>query len=259
MDHQRDWPDMSAIQQMLMAFGGGGPSWTPAEIFDGSTLGVWLDPSDLSTVFQDSAATVPGAVGSPVGRIVDKSGNGVDAYQPTTGARPTLESSGGKYWIDCNGSSAWMFLGATAAETDFTTVVVSARATTRSVNRTFLGKPHDTTHTNPFFRWVLYDGSSTLAVRVNGTESILPGTPWPGTTPTSLLFNVPDGAFSAGGTSSTFTPATLTYPSAVQARLFANVAGGELFDGTMASLVIAARDLTSDELTNLAAWTAAAL
>lgn len=64
------------------------------------TQGVWYDPSDLSTVFQDSAGTIPGAVNQPVGRILDISGNGNHASQAVAGNRPTLRSSGGLYWLE---------------------------------------------------------------------------------------------------------------------------------------------------------------
>ena len=64
------------------------------------TQGVWYDPSDLSTVFQDAAGTIPGAVGQPVGRVLDISGNGNHASQAVSGDRPTLRSSGGLYWLE---------------------------------------------------------------------------------------------------------------------------------------------------------------
>jgi hypothetical protein len=39
--------------------------------------GAWYDPSDLTTLFQDSAGTTPvTAVEQPVGKILDKSGGG---------------------------------------------------------------------------------------------------------------------------------------------------------------------------------------
>ena len=51
--------------------------------------GAWYDPSDLSTLFQDSAGTTPvTAVEQPVGRILDKSGRGNHATQATTTKRP---------------------------------------------------------------------------------------------------------------------------------------------------------------------------
>lgn len=59
------------------------PSWVPPDL--------WLDPSDLDTLFQDAAGTTPvTAPGQSVGLVLDKSGNGYHAAQPTAAARPTL-------------------------------------------------------------------------------------------------------------------------------------------------------------------------
>lgn len=53
---------------------GGAVAWTPAELFASGEVGVWYDPSDLTTMFQDSAGTTPvTATGQPVGLILDKS------------------------------------------------------------------------------------------------------------------------------------------------------------------------------------------
>jgi len=70
------------------------PAWSPASAwFAASEQGIWLDPSDLSTMFQDSAGTLPvTAVEQPVGRILDKSGRGNHATQATSTARPTLRN-----------------------------------------------------------------------------------------------------------------------------------------------------------------------
>lgn len=55
--------------------------------------GAWFDPSDLSTLYQDAAGTIPvTAVGQPVGKILDKSGNGNHATQSITASRPTLSA-----------------------------------------------------------------------------------------------------------------------------------------------------------------------
>jgi len=49
-------------------------SFSPASLFAGGEQGVWYDPSDLSTVFQDAAGTTPvTASGQPVGLMLDKS------------------------------------------------------------------------------------------------------------------------------------------------------------------------------------------
>ena len=48
--------------------------WRVTSLFANGEQGVWYDPSDLSTLFQDSAGTTPvTAVGQPVGLMLDKS------------------------------------------------------------------------------------------------------------------------------------------------------------------------------------------
>lgn len=71
---------------------------------------LWYDPSDWSTLFQDSAGTIPvTAVNDPVGLILDKSGNGYHASQSTAINRPTLsQDSNGKYRLLCNGTNSRM-------------------------------------------------------------------------------------------------------------------------------------------------------
>lgn len=60
--------------------------------------GVWYDASDLSTMFQDAAGTLPvympgkGQVDPPVGLLLDKSGRGNRAFQATTTSRPALSA-----------------------------------------------------------------------------------------------------------------------------------------------------------------------
>lgn len=85
--------------------GGGTPIWTPASLFAGGEQGGWYDPSDLATMFQDAAGTIPvTAVGQPVGRINDKSGRGNHAMQATTASRPLLQQDGsGNYYLDFDG------------------------------------------------------------------------------------------------------------------------------------------------------------
>lgn len=57
-------------------------SWSPAALFAGGGRVAWYDPSDTSTLFQDTAATVPAInSGDPVGCILDKSGHDRHALQ----------------------------------------------------------------------------------------------------------------------------------------------------------------------------------
>ena len=71
--------------------------FNPLSLFLAGEQGAWYDPSDLTTLFQDSAGTTPmSAVGTvadqPVGLMRDKSGRGNHAFQATAGNRPMLSA-----------------------------------------------------------------------------------------------------------------------------------------------------------------------
>lgn len=63
------------------------PPFDIASVFSNGEQGIWLDPNDLSTMFQDAAGTIPvAAAGQPVGLILDKSKGlalGVENVNPT--------------------------------------------------------------------------------------------------------------------------------------------------------------------------------
>jgi len=78
--------------------------FSPELLFAGGTDGAWFDPSDLSTLFQDSAGTTPvTASGQPVGKMLDKSGNGNHAVQATAAKRPTYTEGSGMSWLAFDG------------------------------------------------------------------------------------------------------------------------------------------------------------
>lgn len=67
--------------------------YTPASMFTSGLQGAWYDPSDMSTLFQDSGGTSPvTAMEQPVGLMLDKSGRGNHAIQPTAINRPVLSA-----------------------------------------------------------------------------------------------------------------------------------------------------------------------
>lgn len=92
--------------------------WTPRLLFAPGDLGAWYDPSDLLTLFQDSAGTTPvTAVGQPVGKMLDKSGCGNHATQPTEINCPVLQQdASGRCYLAFNGINSWM----STAAIDFT-------------------------------------------------------------------------------------------------------------------------------------------
>ena len=89
----------------------GGAFWTPGatviggtskktfdqliqSLFSNGEQGFFYDPNDLSTMYQDSAGTVPvTGVGQPVELMKDKSERGNHAYQTTSLARPILRDA----------------------------------------------------------------------------------------------------------------------------------------------------------------------
>jgi hypothetical protein len=66
---------------------------SPVGVLTTAAPKVWYDPSDISTMFQDSAGTTPvTALEQPVGKILDKSPAGNHATQAVAGSRPVLSA-----------------------------------------------------------------------------------------------------------------------------------------------------------------------
>jgi len=78
-----------------------GDSFDPASLFAGGTEGAWYDPSDIDTLFQDSAGATPvTAAPDPIGYFGDKSGNGNHATQATAARRLTYQTSPDRATLD---------------------------------------------------------------------------------------------------------------------------------------------------------------
>lgn len=83
---------------------GNKPFSYPVILFSRGEAGWWLDPSDLSTVWQDVDGTIPGAIGQPVARIDDKSGNENHFIQSVSDRRPILSQDGtGRIYLQGDG------------------------------------------------------------------------------------------------------------------------------------------------------------
>lgn len=94
----------SALYLGIHKVWGDAAPWTPAALFAASEQGGWYDPSDLATLFQDAAGTIPVvADGDPVGRINDKSGNGFLLTQGTAAHRPAYRTAAGRHWLQGDG------------------------------------------------------------------------------------------------------------------------------------------------------------
>ena len=80
-------------------------------LFATGEQGFFYDPNDLSTMFQNSAGTIPvTAAGQPVGLLLDKSGRNNPAYQTTSSARPILRQNAttGAYYLEFDGGDDFL-------------------------------------------------------------------------------------------------------------------------------------------------------
>lgn len=95
------------LAAMLMA------SSTPAVLFANGESGVWISPSDISTLYQDSAGTIPvTAFGQPVGLGLDKSGVKVLGPELITNGDFATDLTG---WTDASTAPATVIWSAGAA------------------------------------------------------------------------------------------------------------------------------------------------
>jgi hypothetical protein len=113
---------------------GSNTAFNPDSLFTGGFQGAWYDFSDLSTMFQDSAGTIPvTADGDPVGKILDNSGNGNHATQSTSSARPLYKTSGGLHWLEFDGVDDALVTGSiNFTASDKITVFTGAEASSSS-------------------------------------------------------------------------------------------------------------------------------
>ena len=85
---------VSSGGEPVTLFNPNGTLWDyPFSLFANNEQGAWYDPSDYSTLFQNSTGTTPvTAVEQPVGLMLDRSGRGNHATQATSASRPVLRA-----------------------------------------------------------------------------------------------------------------------------------------------------------------------
>ena len=72
-----------------------------ASLFKDGQQGFWYDPTEIDTLYQDSAGTTPVTLaGEPVGLVIDKSGNTNNATQSISASRPTYNVNPERLTLD---------------------------------------------------------------------------------------------------------------------------------------------------------------
>jgi len=107
----------------------------PLIVFSNGEQGAWYDPSDITTLFQDSAGTTAvTAAGQPVGLMLDKSGRNNHARQTTAAARPLYQLDAGKPYLAFDGVDDFMVTTAFAWGSDQAFVGTGVRKLTGSAS-----------------------------------------------------------------------------------------------------------------------------
>ena len=103
--------------------------FAPRSLFSAGVIGVWFDPSDRTTLFQDVAGTVPvTAAGQSVALMRDKSGNGLHAGQTITAQRPLYQIDGsGRPYLAFDGVDDGLLTPGFSWGSDATTVVAGVQ------------------------------------------------------------------------------------------------------------------------------------
>jgi hypothetical protein len=135
--------------------------------------GAWYDPSDLSTMYQTNAAVTPAVVGSTVGRIEDKSGNGNHATQATAASRPILrQDAGGLYYLEFDGTDDFLVTGAIDfSASDEMSVFVGLRKSSDAATGVLVELSADVASNNGTFVIFVPSGATTT-VRLKGKGTL---------------------------------------------------------------------------------------
>lgn len=157
---------------LLMLMGDSGFN-VRSELFGAGEQGAWYDPSDFSTMWQDSGKTTPvTAAGDPVGYIADKSGRGNDAYQTTSGQRPTLQTSGGLWYLSFDGSDDSLVTNSVDfTATDEMTVIAGVRKLSDAARGCIVELSNSYGNTGAFGILGPGGASPTYEIGANGTPS----------------------------------------------------------------------------------------
>ena len=152
---------------------GFGDNFDPLELFKGGKQGVWYDPSDKSTLFQDVAGTVPVTKdGDPVALMRDKSGNGNHATQTTSASRPVYKTDGILHWLDFDGVDDYMQSGTLSAPVFSTTTGLTVVGFNNIIGLSGVLEERSTS-ANAAMRVVIYTGSYLVNYAPRGVDKIL--------------------------------------------------------------------------------------
>lgn len=243
-------------------------TFSPLSLFAASEVGAWYDPSDLTTMFQDSAGTTPvTADGQPVGKILDKSGRGNHASQATAAARPLYKTDGTYSWLQFDGVDDSLSTAAIDfTSTDKMSVFSGNYFANNTGNQSVTALSSDPDAVAGSFRYDRNVATSRLqlgSVGVRLLSSYALSSPIKSVSSQSYRFDSGGSiALRHNGAAVILTPVVT---DAITPRMFANSGlfigsqGGtsSLFNGNVYSLIVRGALSTTQEITDTETWVAA--
>lgn len=222
-------------------------------IFSGGTLGFVLDPTMKSTLWQDTAKTIPVSVDNdPVRVVTDAIGGTIEFEAVDDSVRPIWRENGGKSYLEFTGINS---LDHSGTQLNYSSISVHVRANSLSDGRVIVAWPHAASHSSPYFRVSMYHGIADI------NESRLNGIPYSAGVVYGALNKKMVGVSSETGkfwidgvSSNAGIQDPITYPNSRGVIIGSNVGGGEKFFGRMYGLVIIDRSTTSDDANLLNTW-----
>ena len=163
--------------------------FNPASLFTGGLKGVWYDPSDLNSMFQDAAGTIPvTADNDPIGLIKDKSGNNAHASQATAAKRPKYRTGAGRPYIEFDGTQTFFSTSAiNATAYSVMSAVIGAYKADGTVRQSFEFSPDSPTNNGSFSHPPGSGGANNWGIGLKGTLAIISTSAVVGVPPTTTV------------------------------------------------------------------------
>ena len=242
-----------------------GLSGVISSLYSNNEQGFAYDFNDLSSMFQDTAGTIPiTTVGQSVARVLDKSGRGNHLSQSVSASRPILRqnSTTNAYYLEFDGVDDFLVSSATidfSAKNEVTLFAGLRKLSDAASGMVMELSPASFSNTGAFFMTTSYGTTGTLVFGSKGTL--------PASAPTVNVFAAPiSGVFYGYANIATpictsqFNTDTVNNITISQGKgnygnhlLYIGRRGGASlpFAGHLYSLVVTSRAMTTDEQTNV--------
>jgi hypothetical protein len=200
----------------------GSGAFNPTTLFSGGVAGGWWDPSDLSTLWKDTAGTsAVTSDGDAVARIDDKSGNGNNLLQATLANRPLYKTSGGLSWLLFDGSND--YVRATFAMGTTWDRVMAWRDVSSAFPRQFFGgvSANECLYDGGAGSFIMFNGSANGPTMTSTTSDVVSTERWANPAPCQIAAD--NGSYTSSPSIAAVNPGGLTVAASSSAGDFTGI------------------------------------